>query len=653
MFLRRAGIGLVAISVILGLGAAGAAADRDQEKEARILEALSRIDPGLVPIFTEATVALDQGRFDDAAAKYQQVLERAPSFSPALRRCGSALLETGRTAEGLSLLERAVSTERTAENLWSLAAGLARRSGTTTVPPEEIRRAMGLLEEARRIDRADPDILIFLGSLALDLGEGAVFHDVVSALRRAHPDRMETHYFAAIAAAMSGDRAGAEREIERARETGLPEEAVNEFRAGALRPRTARWGIVGAFLAVATLWAAGLVLLFVSGKLLSAATLRSIERDDPNERTGGSVRAVRRVYRVLVNIAGVYYYISLPIVAALVVGATGSILYAFWQAGRVPIKLALVLVVGAIMTVIAILRSLFVRVRDRDPGRGLPSDGAPALWGVVKEVAQAVGTRPVNEIWLTPGTELAVCERGRLLDRIRDRGRRALILGVGVFEGFRLNAFRAVLAHEYGHFSQRDTAGGDVALRVNRSMLRFAHALAEAGFAVWWNLGFHFLRIYHYLFRRLTHGATRLQEVLADRVAVQAYGAAAFEEGLTHAIRRGVEFDRVVSRTVQEAVERDAALANLYVRGVPCTDDEAREVEEEVSAIIRRPTSEEDTHPSPSERFRLAERIAGSPAPATDETVWSLFPDRDALTEAMTAAVASLVKLSNPTWRDA
>ena len=49
---------------------------------------------------------------------------------------------------------------------------------------------------------------------------------------------------------------------------------------------------------------------------------------------------------------------------------------------------------------------------------------------------------------------------------MQDKAQRLLILGVGVLDGFRLNAFRAVIAHEYGYFSNRDTAGGDVAFPV-------------------------------------------------------------------------------------------------------------------------------------------------------------------------------------------
>jgi len=57
------------------------------------------------------------------------------------------------------------------------------------------------------------------------------------------------------------------------------------------------------------------------------------------------------------------------------------------------------------------------------------------------------------------------------------------------------------------------------------------------------NAAFHFPRVYNFIFRRISHGATRLQEILADRVAAQIYGAPAFEGGLRHVIRRSLEFE--------------------------------------------------------------------------------------------------------------
>src|SRR5437016_4144654 len=148
---------------------------------------------------------------------------------------------------------------------------------------------------------------------------------------------------------------------------------------------------------------------------------------------------------------------------------------------------------------------------------------------------------------------MAVYERGSRRERARDCAKRVLILGVGVLNGFSQRAFRGVLTHEYGHFSNRDTAGGDIAFRVNQDMIKFAVAMAENGQAVWYNVAFHFLWLYHFIFRRITCGATRLQEVLADRVAARLYGAPAFEEGLTHVIRRSVEFNHFAAGEIASA----------------------------------------------------------------------------------------------------
>src|SRR2546423_9711804 len=142
--------------------------------------------------------------------------------------------------------------------------------------------------------------------------------------------------------------------------------------------------------------------------------------------------------------------------------------------GHVPVKLIAVLVIGAVVTVYQMIRSLFVKREQEDPGRALREEEAPGLWALTREVAGVVGTRAVDEIRVTPGTDLAVYERGSARERRRGAAARGLILGVGVLNGFGTNAFPAVLAHEYGHFSHRDTAGRGAAPRANKGQLNLA-----------------------------------------------------------------------------------------------------------------------------------------------------------------------------------
>jgi Zn-dependent protease with chaperone function len=391
-------------------------------------------------------------------------------------------------------------------------------------------------------------------------------------------------------------------------------------------------------------WVFGLVTLFTLGKLYSTLTLRSIEEADPNGATGEKEISLRSRYKRLINIAGVYYYISLPVVIFLVLAVAGAIFYGFFLIGRIPIKLALVIGLAAAVTVYKMIRSLFIKIESEDPGRALKSEEAPGLWELTREVAQAVGTRPIDEIRVTPGCDLAVYEKGGFREKLHDRATRVLILGVGALNGMRQNAFRAVLAHEYGHFSNRDTAGGDVALRVDQDMMKFAYAMAMAGQAVWWNIAFQFLRVYHFIFRRITHGATRLQEILADRVAVRNYGADSFEEGLRHVIRREVEFNRVASKEIEDASRARRDLNNLYQLQAPQEAFDRQMIETEINDVITRSTTEDDTHPSPIDRFRLAQRIVCNNTPSSGAMVWDLFASRESLTAEMSKLIDDRVK---------
>jgi Zn-dependent protease with chaperone function len=87
----------------------------------------------------------------------------------------------------------------------------------------------------------------------------------------------------------------------------------------------------------------------------------------------------------------------------------------------------------------------------------LSPEEAPGVWNLTREVAEKLGTRPIDEIRVTPGTEMAVYERGSRGERRKDLGRRILVMGLGLLPGFGQNPFRAVLAHEYGHLTHRDT----------------------------------------------------------------------------------------------------------------------------------------------------------------------------------------------------
>jgi len=171
-------------------------------------------------------------------------------------------------------------------------------------------------------------------------------------------------------------------------------------------------------------------------------------------------------------------------------------------------------------------------------------------------------------------------------------------------------------------------------------MSKFAYAMAYAGQAVWWNVAFQFLRLYHFLFRRISYGATRLQEVLADRAAARIYGAQSFEQGLRHVVRRQIEFNHFTDKEIREALNSGRTLQNVYA----LETQQEKTLEEAIDSALNRQTSEDDTHPSPADRFRLVANVVCRNQPGPSGLMWDLFADREAITKEMSSLIEKMVK---------
>jgi len=338
-----------------------------------------------------------------------------------------------------------------------------------------------------------------------------------------------------------------------------------------------------------------------------------------------------------------YYYVSLPVVTLAVAGLGAGLIYWSIAIGRIPLRLLVLGMLVVVGSLLAIARSVFVRARDEDPGEPLDLQNNPRLRAALDEVAARIGARPVDAVYITPGTDIAVLERGGLGRQLRGRSQRCLVLGAGVLDGMRVREFKAVLAHEYGHFQNEDTAGGGFALAVRRSLMTMAMHLARGRVASPFNPAWWFVHGFHALFLRVSQGASRLQEVLADRWSAFAYGPQAFARGLTHVVERSVRFEAHMSATLNELIPAARPVRNLYTfRPEKPIDDGA--LEDAVRGAMNRPPSPYDSHPPPADRIAWVKKVAVEPAPESEEDArdaWTLISAREAVECRMTEVVRS------------
>jgi Zn-dependent protease with chaperone function len=616
------------------------ATERDRRAfDAQITEELRQMNPNAVPLFVQANRERDQNRHQAAVDHYAQVVTLAPRFDHAMRREAYQLQILSKRNEAIPLQRRALELNKSPENMMGLAMLLMQ----TAAPSDaEKREALALTNQVLGSATRDVAVLIEVTMVAMMNNEADLVQAAATRLMAAAPERFESHYANAYALAMNGKLRSGRKELDVARSLGLPEESYQSSAQAFDRAQPLWQKIVlyGSYVAVP--WAVGLGVLFAAGFALSGMALRA-STELPREEgahAGSFGHGLRRIYAVVIALASAYYYISIPIVLVLTLALLGGFLYFFVALGHIPAQLIVVAMVVGGVSVMAMLRSIFVRVRDDDPGERLDLSAHPRFRECLDEVARRIGTRPVDSVYLTPGTELAVMERGGFWKR--GARERCLILGAGILDGFALQPFKAVLGHEYGHLTNRDTAGGGFALRARNSLGEAAMQVARGGAARWYNPSWLFLKNYYKVFVRITQGASRFQEAMADRWAAFAYGTEAFEEGLRHVVTRSVTFDAFTDAALSRAINRGVPLPRLYeAANYPAADTEA-----DVRARLEAESSPYDSHPSFRERVAWVQKlnIPCDASAAEEETVWSLFSDRAGIEQIATEVVRRNVK---------
>ena len=618
---------------------------RDAAFEQKIATELQAFSPDAVPIFHQATAASDAGDAASAADLFSKVLQLAPGFSHAERRKCGALAQLERRDEALALCRSALAREASPANEAALAVVLLATKGE---PSDADAVEAGRL--AARAVEAQPDDPYYWG---VALRASVASRDLPGAerasarLEELAPDDPMTGYYAAALAAERGDLDRASALLVRARTNGLPDaaaaslaRALDDAHAGPWWMRGGRW--LGRALAG---WVALLALLLGAGYALSRATLRAVAARPTEAHVRPSERRLRRAYRAVLWCACAFYYASLPLLAVVVLLVTAGGIGGILAAGFIAPKLFIILAFVAFASLGAIARSVFVRVTPEDPGLPLDLGANPGMRAALDEVAARIRTRPVDRVFVTPFTEVAVFDRASLGTQLRGGSDRCLILGAGVLDGMRLRAFKSILAHEYGHFHNEDTAGGGFALAVRRSLFAMTMQLVARRVASTLNPAWWFVRGFWRAFLGISQGASRLQEVLADRWAAFAYGSRAFDEGLRHVIERSVRFDAHLGATVDEVVKTRSALPNLYAFA-PAAPPPLENVEKAIADALGKKPTPFDSHPCPEDRLRWVQELAfpGAGTDADDAEAWSLFADRRAIEAQMTARIRELLR---------
>ena len=298
---------------------------------------------------------------------------------------------------------------------------------------------------------------------------------------------------------------------------------------------------------------------------------------------------------------------AILLAVAIVVGLIAANIVV-WNLGRV--HFGLVIIAGA--AVIGLGKAIIVSFKrpPDDPGEiVIPEDDEPELHAMVRALADEVGTRPPDRIVMVNNVNAYVHEFGPLLGLLR--GRRTLAIGAPLLDALDVSQLRAVLGHELGHFAGGDTKSGPIVYRTAQVVQQLARSL-KGGL-----LSRMFVRLWHFQ-HRVTAGARRRQELIADRASVAVAGRQSTVDALARmdvtARAEAVYMQRLVGPLVQAGQRPDDLVGGM--RHV-LADRATVAALASAAAADDHPGDPLDTHPPTKERIARVTALPETASPRT------------------------------------
>jgi Zn-dependent protease with chaperone function len=302
----------------------------------------------------------------------------------------------------------------------------------------------------------------------------------------------------------------------------------------------------------------------------------------------------------------------------------------------------------ALITVLAIGRGLWSAMRRKPSGPPsgvqLTAESQPELWSEVEDIAEQVGTRPPDEIWLVGAVNAGVSEDSRLLGL--KAGTRRLFVGVPLMLALTRGQLRSVLAHELGHYSGRHTALGPVTYRGAESLARVTEELQPQ------TLTGRVFAAYARLYHRVSHAVNRQQELEADATSVRIAGPAAASQALREVHVADAAWDYFVNSHLVRGQQVGLRPTQLFPSFSALLRDPG--LQDEFGAIREKldwpPADKYDSHPSLPERLAAIAAQPDPGRPGVDEAALGVLRDAESTLAAVESWMFEGSELKPAAW---
>jgi heat shock protein HtpX len=262
---------------------------------------------------------------------------------------------------------------------------------------------------------------------------------------------------------------------------------------------------------------------------------------------------------------------------------------------------------GAILIAILPHKDEFV-----PPGPLLEPDEHPRLFEILKSVAQRAEQTIPRFVYLLPDFNAWVAERGGI-----GRYGRCRIMGIGLplLCVMNISQFRAIIAHEFGHYHHGDTKLGARIYKTRQAMARTIKELQNRNSKLkkpflWYGL--------KYL--AITQSISRNQELNADRLAAEIAGKTAMTSALKEMTGKAVAYDLYLKEEFWPLISHDRLPPfmegfNLFLKSKRVQNIMSNYITNKLRGGV---ADQYDTHPALRERIAFIDKLSAESANIDD-----------------------------------
>jgi Zn-dependent protease with chaperone function len=183
--------------------------------------------------------------------------------------------------------------------------------------------------------------------------------------------------------------------------------------------------------------------------------------------SAGFMKQASRVKKALLSFIVIYLLLSLSAIVIAFVMIMAGIALGIYVHITATIILGIGLVLSGLMLIYFFIKSVFIKLPPKPSFYELKEEDQPELFGFIRQLTDEMGAPFPKHIYLNNETNAFVFFDSYIRSMFLPTGKN-LVIGAPLVNCINRSEFRAILAHEFGHFSQRSMRFGSYVDNFNR-----------------------------------------------------------------------------------------------------------------------------------------------------------------------------------------